>query len=136
MPIFEEAVARFGARHPLFLGDRLDTDILADRVGDSIKNLVPSNAGRWLETGAKLGALKGGARIAGMFVRRNPAIFVATAAGAGLLWYAARRKQRQAANEPIEGTAKRVEARRASSTGRPRKTAARKRTAAKTPSSD
>lgn len=26
-PIFEEAVARFGARHPLFLGDRLDTDI-------------------------------------------------------------------------------------------------------------
>lgn len=26
-PIFHEAVARFGARHPLFLGDRLDTDI-------------------------------------------------------------------------------------------------------------
>jgi glycerol-1-phosphatase len=26
-PIFEEAVARFGAAHPLFLGDRLDTDI-------------------------------------------------------------------------------------------------------------
>ncbi|MFT4219505.1 MAG: HAD-IIA family hydrolase [Microbacterium sp.] len=33
-PIFEEAVARFGARHPLFLGDRLDTDILgANRAG-------------------------------------------------------------------------------------------------------
>jgi glycerol-1-phosphatase len=33
-PIFEEAVARFGARHPLFLGDRLDTDIAgADRAG-------------------------------------------------------------------------------------------------------
>ena len=28
VPIFEEAIARFGARHPLFLGDRLDTDIL------------------------------------------------------------------------------------------------------------
>jgi HAD superfamily hydrolase (TIGR01450 family) len=26
-PIFEEAVARFGARTPLFIGDRLDTDI-------------------------------------------------------------------------------------------------------------
>jgi len=26
-PIFDVAVARFGARHPLFLGDRLDTDI-------------------------------------------------------------------------------------------------------------
>jgi len=34
VPIFEEAVARFGARHPLFLGDRLDTDILgANRAG-------------------------------------------------------------------------------------------------------
>lgn len=33
-PIFEEAVARFGAQHPLFLGDRLDTDILgACRAG-------------------------------------------------------------------------------------------------------
>ena len=34
VPIFEEAVDRFGARHPLFLGDRLDTDILgANRAG-------------------------------------------------------------------------------------------------------
>lgn len=36
--IFEEAVARFGATKPLFLGDRLDTDILgANRAGiDSV----------------------------------------------------------------------------------------------------
>lgn len=34
VPIFEEAVARFGAASPLFLGDRLDTDILgANRAG-------------------------------------------------------------------------------------------------------
>ncbi|MDN3495634.1 HAD-IIA family hydrolase [Planococcus sp. APC 4015] len=34
VPIFDEAVARFEARHPLFLGDRLDTDILgANRAG-------------------------------------------------------------------------------------------------------
>jgi len=34
VPIFEEAVARFGAQKPLFLGDRLDTDILgANRAG-------------------------------------------------------------------------------------------------------
>ena len=34
VPIFDEAVARFGAKHPLFLGDRLDTDILgANRAG-------------------------------------------------------------------------------------------------------
>lgn len=33
-PIFEEAVARFGAARPLFLGDRMDTDILgANRAG-------------------------------------------------------------------------------------------------------
>jgi len=33
-PIFEEAVARFGASAPLFLGDRLDTDIMgAARAG-------------------------------------------------------------------------------------------------------
>ena len=34
VPIFDEAVARFEAQHPLFLGDRLDTDILgANRAG-------------------------------------------------------------------------------------------------------
>ncbi|MFV0319776.1 MAG: HAD-IIA family hydrolase [Microbacterium sp.] len=33
-PIFDEAVARFAAQHPLFIGDRLDTDILgANRAG-------------------------------------------------------------------------------------------------------
>ncbi|MDX2375685.1 HAD-IIA family hydrolase [Microbacterium sp. LRZ72] len=33
-PIYEEAVARFGAASPLFIGDRLDTDILgAQRAG-------------------------------------------------------------------------------------------------------
>ncbi|CAN5190460.1 HAD hydrolase-like protein [soil metagenome] len=32
--IFEAAIARFGGRHPLFIGDRLDTDILgANRAG-------------------------------------------------------------------------------------------------------
>ena len=34
VPIFEEAVARFGASSPIFVGDRLDTDILgANRAG-------------------------------------------------------------------------------------------------------
>lgn len=33
-PIFTEAVNRFGAKHPLFIGDRLDTDILgSNRAG-------------------------------------------------------------------------------------------------------
>ncbi len=34
VPIFTEAIARFGGRNPLFIGDRLDTDILgANRAG-------------------------------------------------------------------------------------------------------
>lgn len=107
---------------------------LANSAGDSLRHVVPKGASGWLETGAKLGALKGGARVAGMFVRRNPAIAIATAAGAGLLWYAARRKARQAREAPIDGSAKRVEARRVEHPAR--KTAARKRSAAKTPSSD
>ncbi|WP_298038546.1 HAD-IIA family hydrolase [uncultured Microbacterium sp.] len=36
VPIFEEALARFGASQPLFIGDRLDTDIMgASRAGMS-----------------------------------------------------------------------------------------------------
>ena len=108
---------------------------LADRVGDSLKNMVPGSAGRWLETGAKLGALKGGARVATAIVRRNPAIAIATVAGAGLLWYAARRKARQQQDGTIEGSAKRVEARRAGSSERTGRKTARKRSTARTPSS-
>lgn len=98
---------------------------LANSVGDNLKHAVP-HAGKWLEAGAKLGALKGGARVAGLLVRRNPAIAIATAAGAGLLWYAARRKARQAenGNGSIEGSSKRVEAKRTTTQKRP----ARKRT--------
>jgi hypothetical protein len=106
---------------------------LASQAGDNFKHLVP-HAGKWLEAGAKLGVLKSGARVAGMFVRRNPAVTIAAAAGAGLLWYAARRRAKQAENgAPIEGSAKRVEARRgdASTSGSRRSTtAARKRTRA------
>ena len=108
---------------------------LAERVGDSLKNMVPGRAGRWLETGAKLGALKGGARVATAIVRRNPAIAIATVAGAGLLWYAARRKARQQQDGTIEGSAKRVEARRAGSSERTGRKTARKRSTARTPSS-
>lgn len=98
---------------------------LANSVGDNLKHAVP-HAGKWLEAGAKLGALKGGARVAGLLVRRNPAIAIATAAGAGLLWYAARRKARQAenGNGSIEGSSKRVGAKRTTARKRP----ARKRT--------
>lgn len=39
-PIFDEAVARFGARHPLFIGDRLDTDIAGAQAAEIESVLV------------------------------------------------------------------------------------------------
>ena len=57
----------------------------------------PIKAIKWVETGAALGALQAPAPASRRkLVRRNPAIAVAAAAGAGLLWYAARRKAKQA----------------------------------------
>ena len=85
---------------------------LANAVGDGLKQALPA-ADKWLQTGAKLGALKGGARVATALVRRHPMIAAATVASAGLLWYTARRKAREAeANAPIEGSARRVEAKK------------------------
>ena len=103
---------------------------LASQVGDSFKHVVP-HAGKWLETGAKLGVLKHGTRVATTFVRRNPVVAVAAAAGAGLLWFAARRQAKKSETGAIEGTAKRVDARKGdASSNRRTTTAARKRTRA------
>ncbi len=105
---------------------------LASQVGDSFKHVAP-HAGKWLETGAKLGALKKGTHLAGAFVRRNPVVAIATAAGAGLLWFAARHQAKKQENGAIEGTAKRVDARKGDASGTRRATtAARKRTRAAT----
>lgn len=103
---------------------------LVSQVGDSFKHVVPQ-AGKWLETGAKLGVLKKGTHVAGAFVRRNPVVAIAAAAGAGLLWFAVRRRARKAENGAIEGTAKRVDARKGDASINRRSTsAARKRTRA------
>lgn len=89
---------------------------LAHLVGGNVKQAIP-RAGQWLDAGVKLGAMKTGARVAGTFVRRHPALIAATVAGAGLLWYAAHRRAKRAeqgnGREAIEGSARRVEAKRA-----------------------
>ncbi|WP_058836038.1 hypothetical protein [Luteimonas abyssi] len=117
---------------------------LAGHIGDGIRHTIPEQAGKWLQTGAAIGAARVAAQTAGRSVRRHPGIsgsvVVAVLAGAGLLlWANKRRKERQLANggETIEGQARRVEARRA-----PRKTARRttsragtRRSGASTPSS-
>ena len=84
---------------------------LATQVGEGIKSRVPDRALKWVETGAAIGVVKTGAKVATKFVRRNPAIAVAAIAGAGLLWYAARRRAQQAEDDTIEGQSRRVEAR-------------------------
>jgi hypothetical protein len=65
---------------------------LAGQVGGGIRDAVPARAVQWVETGAALAALKTGGRVATRFVKRNPAVAVAAVAGAGLLWFAARRR--------------------------------------------
>ena len=93
---------------------------LASTLGDGLKDHMPGRAMKWIETGAALGALKTGTRVATRLARRNPAIAVATVAGAGLLWYAARRRAQRAQDEGlvIEGESRRVPAKRAASSGR------------------
>jgi ElaB/YqjD/DUF883 family membrane-anchored ribosome-binding protein len=106
---------------------------LAGSVGESIRQAVPDTAIRWVETGAALTALRTGTRVAAKFVKRNPVVAVAAAAGAGLLWYVALRKARQAhrnGSGAIEGSSRRVEAKRAPRAAAPRKRAPRRGTAA------
>ena len=94
---------------------------LAGQVGDTLKDAVPGSALRWVETGAALGALRTGSRTAGKFVRRHPVALVATAVGAGMVWYALRQRakrrndgaaQDEHASDVLEGRAHRIEARR------------------------
>ena len=101
---------------------------LASQAGSSFKQMVPGTD-KLLQTGAALGAVKTGAKVAGGFVRRNPVIAIAAAAGVGLLAYAAYRKRKHdEAHAPIEGKSRRVEARRVNGASR---SAASKNTAAR-----
>ena len=86
---------------------------LIGELGNGIRKAVPGKAMQWVETGAALGAIRTGGKVAGKFVRRNPVLAGAAIAGAGLLWLAARQRARkQAKDAPIEGSATRVEAKK------------------------
>ncbi len=99
---------------------------LASQAGASFKNVVPS-AETLLKTGAALGTVKAGARVTGGFVRRHPVATAAAAAGVGLIAYAWYRKRKQAAQAaPIEGQARRIEARKADGAGKSAATRVRK----------
>lgn len=93
---------------------------LVSQAGSSLKHVGPS-AGKLLQTGAAMGAVKTGGKVAVKFARRNPVVAAAAALGVGVLAYAAyRKKQKAEANAPIEGRSKRVEAKRVNGTGKPR----------------
>ena len=107
--------------------NRLDTLYDGARGLTTVVSSNLKHAGKWLDAGAKMGALKSGARVATVFAKRHPVLLAATAAGAGRLWYAAHRRAKRAENgngEAIEGSARRVDARR----GNGAKRAASKRT--------
>ena len=70
---------------------------LIGEIGDGLRKKVPDKAAQWIETGAALGALRAGSKVAGKFVRRNPYLVGAAVAGAGLLWLAARHHSRKQA---------------------------------------
>ncbi len=81
---------------------------LIGEIGDGLRKRVPDKAAQWIETGAALGALRAGSKVAGGFVRRNPYLVGAAVAGAGLLWLAARHHKRQLAAQ--EGSLRRLQA--------------------------
>lgn len=97
---------------------------LIGELGDGLRKAMPGKAMQWVETGAALGALRTGGRVALKVARRNPLLAGAAIAGAGLLWYAARKRAKAAEQAPIEGSAKRVEARKPQARKPRRKTAA------------
>lgn len=95
---------------------------LVSQAGTSLKQVGPG-ASKLLQTGAAMGVVKTGGRVAVKFVRRNPVVAVAAALGVGVLAYAAHRKRKQEErNAPIEGRSKRIEAKRVNGTGKARKT--------------
>lgn len=101
---------------------------LVGQVGDSLRTSLPGTTGKWLQTGAALGVARTGSRVVGNFIRRNPAVAVAAAVGAGAIWFAVHRhrNKQQAEGEVIEGKARRIEPRRT-----PRKTSTRRAPRAK-----
>ena len=107
--------------------NRLDTLYGGARDLATVVSSNVKHAGKLLDAGAKIGALKGGAKVATVFAKRHPVLLAASAFGAGLLWYAAHRRAKRAENgngAAIEGSARRVDARRGNGTKR----AATKRT--------
>jgi len=104
---------------------------LAGQLGDGIRH-VPGHAQKWFKAGVAVGAARAGGRAMVRTTRQHPVISATAAAAvmaaaAGLAVYAYRRRREAEAGEAIEGSARRVQARRASKA--PRRSAARRTSA-------
>jgi len=95
---------------------------LVGQAGDSLRHAIPDSAEKWLQTGVAIGAARTGTKLAGGFLRRNPAILAASVIGAGLVWVAARQYKKRKQNGAVEGSSRRIE---------PTRAPARKRTTAR-----
>ena len=81
---------------------------LIGEIGDGLRKRVPDKAVQLIETGAALGAVRTGAKVASGFVRRNPVLATVLVVGAAAWWLAARHRARQRAGGQVyEGTASR-----------------------------
>ena len=100
------------------------------QAGANFKDAMP-DADKLLQTGAALGAMKAGGKVAATFVRRNPAFVVAAAVGVGVLAYAAyRKRKREGLDAPIDGKSMRVQAKRIEGNGKARAPRATKKATA------
>lgn len=99
---------------------------LVSQAGSNLRHAMP-DADKLLQTGAALGAIKAGSKVAGNFVRRNPAVVVAAAVGVGVLAYVAyRKRKKQGLDAPIDGKSRRIEAKRVNGNGARTSRASRK----------
>ncbi len=100
------------------------------QAGANFKDAMP-DADKLLQTGAALGAMKAGGKVAATFVRRNPAFVVAAAVGVGVLAYAAyRKRKREGLDAPIDGKSTRIQAKRIEGNGKTRAPRATKKATA------
>jgi hypothetical protein len=97
---------------------------LIGEIGSGLRKAVPGRAMQWVETGAALGAIRTGGRVASKLVRRNPVLATAAIAGAGLLWLAAHQHAKRVEKGPIDGIATRIDAKPRTRRAPKRKTAA------------
>ena len=80
---------------------------LMSQAGDSLRDAIPGSAEKWMKSGLAIGAARSGTKLAGSFVRRNPAIIAASAIGVAWAIAYQYRKRKQA--NAVEGSSRRIE---------------------------